>query len=291
MMGDSLSQGLHQNFFSNVHERKRFAQSKDLWDILMLLSEQYPEICKTLATERILLSKDLIRVSSATRNAIIDCLPAGKTADQIFLILKNFAVEDQSLVAHESEEVLEELSASLTAASGASKLSLARSMRSFYPVTGNPLSRKAASRLSNRAPKSGIDVEEEEDALSSEDLRDIDAMVERQEEIRSKTGGNFFTFDDTLSEDSDFEIDDFDTTMEIYMSDAPGDAMKESSAEVAGFSSKIVKLKSKALPRTSSMREESINFGSDYHLDLAAEDHDLGRDVVLKRPKNKVASV
>jgi hypothetical protein len=197
------------------------------------------------------------------------------------------------LVAHESEEVLEELSASLTAASGASKLSLARSMRSFYPSTGNPLSRKAASRLSYRTSKSGIDVEEEEDALSS---GDADAMKGRTRE--EKAGGNFFTFDDALSEDSDFEIDDFDTNMEIYMSEdilaeaADGKFFKMSTPKNRLARRPVVSPVSrrpprspvkKSLPRTSSMKEESINFGSDYHLELAEDDHDLAHGNAVTR--------
>jgi hypothetical protein len=94
------------NFMSSSVDKKRMQQSKKCWDMLMLISDRYPDLFKLLAAEKILTSKDLIHMTLKTRNKIVDTIPKGPLRDQVNAILSNFCIEDIQHASEEQDEVL-----------------------------------------------------------------------------------------------------------------------------------------------------------------------------------------
>jgi hypothetical protein len=72
-------------------QKKRHVQAKKVWDMLMMISDRYPELFRVLAAEHILSAADLVNhLSIRTRNKIVYAIPAGALRDHVFNVLANF---------------------------------------------------------------------------------------------------------------------------------------------------------------------------------------------------------
>lgn len=79
---------------STAVEKKRLKQSKKCWDMLMRLSDKYPDLYKVLIHEGIFKAHDLIHMKISSKDRIVDTLPEGVLQDQVNIILSNFCLTD-----------------------------------------------------------------------------------------------------------------------------------------------------------------------------------------------------
>lgn len=135
------------SFMQSSVEKKRMQQSKKCWDMLMLISDRYPELFKLLAAEKILTSKDLIHMTLKTRNKIVDTIPRGPLRDQVNAILSNFCIED---IQNASEQQDDELT-------GPGSAIIAAGLSQKTRTTSHPREQKSNSGGLHRNPMHDID--------------------------------------------------------------------------------------------------------------------------------------
>jgi hypothetical protein len=137
----------------------RYAQTQRCWDLLLGISEQHPNLRKTLTKEKLTSHGMLAHLSVRSRKSIAACLPRS-VRSQMIQLLDNFNADISSIdhdIGSENDTILDRLTWELQAENDSSMMfaSLPNMISGIYNAVCNYLDHQAMKSNENK-----IDVQE-----------------------------------------------------------------------------------------------------------------------------------